>query len=572
MANEKQKLKARPLKQRIIYALSLGLPLGLFSFMLILFGATDLYFANVNDFWFSYVQLVKQILPVALGVAALIFVGLMVLGVIIKRRKFNFISAVILAGCVAVYLQGALLSTMSDVLTGDAIDWVQYKAPMLINAGIWVLVIVAIVFVCVFWEKLCANLIRIVSLALSVMMLVAGITAYVGGRGGSPATAKYFLEQGLYDLGEDGNVIVFMVDTVDTMFFDRLLAEDASVADKLDGFTYYRNMGGSYRKTAGSQAYFFSQEYYTNQMPFMDYVHTYVSKSPMLAELKALDYDVRLQLNEVVKQGFSAEHVDNLAYSSSDFKDPKEFTKLFYNLLGYHYLPMCMQPFFFADYTSMFSAAESVNRSAGTAVSSRDATQLKRWRASDRNVIADTKAFRYFSLQAAHQPYYLNAAGEVVDDNSGDLMATVRGTFDLLFEYMDYMREVGVYDDAAIIIMADHGDSASKNNSKTVCNPLFLIKYPNEHGSMHQDNSPVSHEDMTATVLKAAGSPNYANYGIPVDEWTEDAERDRIFYTYNFTRIKNFDYYFVNLTKWAVGADATDLDAYVMLEEIEIPQ
>lgn len=117
-----------------------------------------------------------------------------------------------------------------------------------------------------------------------------------------------------------------------------------------------------------------------------------------------------------------------------------------------------------------------------------------------------------------------------------------------LGEYMDYLKEVGVYDNSRIIIVADHGggckfDDLIEHSGYTSNNPLLLFKDFDSKGQLTTDETFMTNADtsilatdnlienaknpFTGKVLKDAVYKNkiYSAYG----EWNPDGQHKNTF-------------------------------------------
>ena len=66
--------------------------------------------------------------------------------------------------------------------------------------------------------------------------------------------------------------------------------------------------------------------------------------------------------------------------------------------------------------------------------------------------------------------------------------------------FMNQMKELGIYDDATIIVTADHG-----RFDEGVVFPTFVIKRPGAHGAVEVCDTPASQTEVHATILQCAG-------------------------------------------------------------------
>ena len=134
-------------------------------------------------------------------------------------------------------------------------------------------------------------------------------------------------------------------------------------------------------------------------------------------------------------------------------------------------------------------------------------------------------SFRFFHMRGPHVPCYLSedikyepTGKEVTPTQQG------RGSLKIVFEYIEQMKELGVYDDATIIITADHGRGDLLDSDKTSGNPdrtsrpIFIVKKPNEKSeTMRVSDAPVSQAELMPTILEAVGADR-ERYGRTFEE------------------------------------------------------
>ena len=123
-------------------------------------------------------------------------------------------------------------------------------------------------------------------------------------------------------------------------------------------------------------------------------------------------------------------------------------------------------------------------------------------------------------LRGTHAPYTLSENATYL--SGATLTQTAMGNFRIVKEYLDQLKELGLYDDATIIITSDHGD---KDNNMQV---IYFMKQPGEsHEKMATNKAPVSHIDFQGTLLQAVGADASALGRTTIYDWSEDDERER---------------------------------------------
>lgn len=108
----------------------------------------------------------------------------------------------------------------------------------------------------------------------------------------------------------------------------------------------------------------------------------------------------------------------------------------------------------------------------------------------------------------------------------------IKFLFDIVREYLDNLKSFGVYDDATIIIMADHGvhDRGIYGLNAT---PMFMIKEANaSHEEIKVSAAPIYFTDLMSTYLINAGLYNEETdrdlFGSSIYDFDEDSERERV--------------------------------------------
>ena len=130
--------------------------------------------------------------------------------------------------------------------------------------------------------------------------------------------------------------------------------------------------------------------------------------------------------------------------------------------------------------------------------------------------------YNYFIVQhlwGAHKPIDM--------DTFPDQMEYL---FNIMKDYLDMLKELGVYEDATIIIMGDHGSHDLYNYPDST--PLFMIKEPGaHHETIKATTTPIYFTDLMATYLVNAGLYNEETdkelFGSSIYDFDENSVRER---------------------------------------------
>lgn len=128
-------------------------------------------------------------------------------------------------------------------------------------------------------------------------------------------------------------------------------------------------------------------------------------------------------------------------------------------------------------------------------------------------------------LQGIHHPRTTGALGTYQENATMDESA--QGLMVILNEYFEQMKNLGVYDDATIIILADHGPWSDILDDPQ---PIFFIKRAGEtHDEMSENSAPIALEDFQATVMSCIGVEDEM-FGSSIFDWEEGDERSRVLF------------------------------------------
>ena len=248
--------------------------------------------------------------------------------------------------------------------------------------------------------------------------------------------------------------------------------------------------------------------------------------------------------------------VTNLRIRESTVSSYKDFIKEMMCLIGYRYAPKTMQPFLLRDFINGFSLLQKQWFFLGEETVDEG---LRFYNSMQRMGVTrddSRRFFKFYTLLGAHTPVKTDRHMQEVEETLTDRYEQLLGYFFVLDEMFDRMKEQGVYDNATIVVLGDHG-------MEPVASPAFLVKYPGEQsGAMRRSSAPVELLDLRATCAYGAGL-DPAPFGTPAHEWEGVTDRDRRMINYVYRQPNGFNFYLNDMTEWIVPEDAADLEAYV---------
>lgn len=174
------------------------------------------------------------------------------------------------------------------------------------------------------------------------------------------------------------------------------------------------------------------------------------------------------------------------------------------------------------------------------------------------NMSADrsTAVYKLFHLMLVHNPMVVNESCEY----AGRVLPTVRETVKIhakcslseVVKLLEKMKQLNIYDDAMIVLMADHGawvppagltgyvradgrTVAMNPTTVAMALPLMAIKRPGASGALHISMAPSSIVDIPATIASVLTLDEEFD-GHSAFDLLPDELRERRHYSYQYRR------------------------------------
>ncbi len=285
--------------------------------------------------------------------------------------------------------------------------------------------------------------------------------------------------------GEDGNIIVIVLDTFSNTFFNELLAEKPDTAKGLEDFTYYKNYDCCF-------------------------VGTYPS---MVLMLTGYEYNNKVSIGQWFSDAWKSDR------TKSFFKTMK---KLGYESYFYSVAPTnCGLK---SEAIGLFKNYVKKSKYSGKVVTQKVTQSFYTALQKSGVTTSPGKRFIIQHLHGLHTPYNVNEKG--LPKRGATRIEASAGWITITKAYLEALKKAGVYDNSTIIITADHG---TKNLSEI--QPLFLIKRAGEtHEKMAKTNAPVSHREFQSTILSCAGVGKNDLPSKSIFDYKKNEDRERTVY------------------------------------------
>ena len=452
------------------------------AFLFCIFAPAEAYYANSEEYWFSLGQLIGVCLPGFL----MLFAVLEGTGLVLSARKAgDAVFALLLAVFVYFYIQGNFIPRDYGVLNGLKIDWNAYAGYGIASMAVGAACLTAgLVLLICFRDRMyrvgtgvCVFVLLILLFTLGTLMLQDGVKRQ--------EEETIVTQEHAYELSKDSNLIVFVLDTYDAGYFEALLEQDGEhQKDIFENFTWYPDTLSAYPTTKAALPQILTGRWYENEEPYNDYVQRAWDESTVYRALRQEEYCAA----GYTDASFLSEDetlLENTERGRYVIADRGAFAGSIVRLVLFNYMPHQLKHFFPVD-TSVFrelKAAES-----GSPLFSADVVKfVRRFEEEGLNTDREGKSAHLYHLDGVHGPWTF---GSALREDGGEYTATdeAAGNNELLAAWFQAMKEAGVYDSAAIVIMADHGCLAYDQN------PLFLVKNAGERHAFAVSREEMSYE------------------------------------------------------------------------------
>ncbi len=482
------------------------------SFMLTVYAPIELYLSSQKDFWFTLSQLVPYLILFFFLLTVLMSVVFAVLRAW-GRTPYRIGVAVLSGIFLGLYIQGNFLVSNLPVLDGTAVDWNAHPIERI--KSIVVFVILAAITVFGFlrlkfkvFKKAVLIVIGAVSLILIITMSTLLLTTDFIEKEEYLAPTDY----NDFQYSTDKNLIVFVVDALGSPEFQVALENNPEFRDTFDDFVYYDDALAGYPYTLHSLPLMFSGEWYENEEPFHDYSNRVLAESDFINELKESNYKIGLYNDgELLFRKSKFEGVfENQVDLGSRFSNPISTFMLVAKMSAVKYAPWDMK---FFGYNVVEHAADCRRFNASEQYGNVKVKNTEFYGAiKDGNpiTVTDEKCARIIHIEGAHVPYQYNKEMEVVTD--GDYNDMVEACLTICDKYIARLKESGVYDNSAIVILADHGHDATYTDYALRMNPVLMVKgIGDKREEMERNTTPMSYVDLSKGLTRLVK-------GVPANE------------------------------------------------------
>lgn len=501
----------------------------LITFMWLVFGPAEIFFANVTEFDFIYGEFFWHMAVITIVIT--LVVSLLVL--ILPEKVSRALLSVMFALAVMSYIQVMFFNQKLDLLGESAEGYELQTGKAVFNLIIWIVICLAVIVLAYLkkdiWKKVVLGasgfLLAIQAVAYVSLLLTAEEEAYKRPDGFWMLSGE---EQ--YVVSAEDNIIVFVLDCFNNQYIDVMNEAYPGATDFLHDFTYYNNADCTYYGTFPSLPHMLTGCEVQEDMNVNEWC------SWIWDNEKTNSFYEGLQTNNYITNVYTADaqvlvgtnpkgilsgKINNAVNSSAEMEvDYELLIQTLMKMSGYRLVPDLFKGYLYTD----IDEYESIVRLKENPINYNNYDYYEGLVEQKLSINEEHNYFIVEHLVGTHS-YSTDEFGHYSED--AVLADTAKGCMVIVEEYLDQLKELGVYDNSTIIITSDHG---VEDESQVI----FFVKQPGEsHGESPITSAPIAHTELLPTIAQAAGM-NPGEYGQTIYDFGDGEERERTVWVRTF--------------------------------------
>lgn len=535
-------------------------------FTVVVAGPLEIVAASPESLMFSVGDVAG--LLVAFAVAAALALALLM--ALLRGRAFAFVFAIVAVLGVAAYVQATFLNVSLPPADGSQVDWGAYMPMTVASAAVWIALVVGAVVLSrkkplVFMgaaSALCLVGVIAQSASLGLALLTPDDDGYTPLDDRPTVTME-----GISEVSDEENVIVFVLDTFDTEYLRRAVEADSSCLDEFTGFTWFENSTGSMIPTRYAMSTLLTGRTLGSDDPSYStrLIADWYTQHNLLDDIAAQGYSVDLYATDIYDAiGALSEKAGNIKPLTCEIDRPAALAMLVKCAL-YRDLPWALKPlcWFYTDQVNNEVLVEHPDDPSASVWKMDDAGYFDLLERQGLTAVdkGEKGSFRVIHMAGTHAPYTIGRDAKPAK-GEGDMIEQGLGSLHIVSAYLEELKRLGLYDSSTIIVTADHGEWYLSDEIHGPTNPMLLAK-PAASSERSQaplaiSQVPTGHLDFAATVLDAVGGDASAYGGMNMFE-VPDAPRARYFCS---TSVVGPDNEYTRIKQWKIDGEATDWQSW----------
>ena len=313
-------------------------------------------------------------------------------------------------------------------------------------------------------------------------------------------------------------MVFFLIDRFDVRYFEKLQKTDPEFLEGLEGFTFYNDYTSLYCRTYPAVASILTgmeNDFEGSRLSY--FREAYTDGGPMRA-LHNAGYDVNLYTEQYYVYDdayYMSDYVDNLSGVNGYAIDSNgalagDMLRLslstclpfsLKNIVGYMSTPDFNSH---AVYDSDQPTYEADMKDVYDYITENEFATVK-----------STGQFSFIHIYGCHTPVEYNLNWEKANDQEqSDTTMALKQSLIIIYEYIEEMKRLGLYEDATIVITGDHPAAlsdtkligeASKSDNGTRVTAMLFKKSGVSEGALVTNTAQISQDQLWATIFESEG-------------------------------------------------------------------
>lgn len=512
----------------------------LLMFMGVIFGPIEMFFGNYKELELVFHEFAWHF--ILLGVGGAVVVSALIW--LLPEKLHKLAVGVIWGISIAAYVQVMFANRGLEQLGATATGYETTVAEQWPNTILWMVIICAAIVIVLACKKHWKQIVSLSALYLIVIQLIGMVSLFVSADEMCyeiPAAEKGLDARKQYMVSANENIIFILLDNFSNEWLYEARLEDEHIIDCMKDFTYYNNADCNSYGTFPSLVHIITGNPIDISVKVNDYMEeswTNELTNQYFDLLKKNNYEFNLCVDEE-RLVLGSHPVDMLADKVSNITvgdeartvDKTLMFEVMLKMSCYRYAPNVLKEFFTVQSNEYDNIVINVGEFA---YYNPDFYQGL----MEKGLSIGSEETNYFNF------LYFNGMHEFINDSDCNWNGRVsriecmRGVFKMVDEYFRQLKELGVYDNSTIIVLADHG---SKFNGQ----PIFFIKEKNEtHEEMLETSAPIDYDAIRPTIVQILGE-DASEFGNTIYDYYDGQWRDRVFleraYDPEYPIVKRYD-------------------------------
>ena len=484
-----------------------------FLVVFVVFIPSTMFLGNINEFMVDYIDYI----PVIFSEIIICILILTAIEIILIKIGIHpeWVTNILFSLSLSAWIQVNFLNKDLPLLNGGTMKWNCTAWYAIISDIVWIVLCILPFIIELKNQKLVEKIKEHISVFLSLVLLMT--VAYLAATTDRTVqNQKAATTEGEFELANKLNVIVFVIDTLDSTFVDKYIISDDKYDDLFDGFVYYDNVvSGGAPTSLGIPALLTGTIYEDiDNMSYDEYYKYAYESSPLFGDLNKANIATKLYIDVSFLNHANTSSVQNI----------KEGNYSIGNKLGFavsmsKFTAFCSAPYPLKNLFMLYTRdiTQYIDVEGYDLYKIVDSKFYSDFCDKGLTIGEDDKAFILYHFFGAHPPYVMdeNARPTIVNSNEESLPKQIHGCCKILEEYFNELKELDVYDNSMIIVMGDHGGIDLYQN------PAVLVKYTgnNQSEDVIRDSSPATFKNVYATIAETLlRSATKYDYGYSLTE------------------------------------------------------